>query len=173
MDSSIASSSLLSFSDSPGLPFNINDKKARLSNILAVEETLTKTFDSVEIIVDASAHREAYIHIGFYDKSNLGIYRNFSRDITGKLGITHSVLYDEDVDEDIHKIVNDFITSNRNDNTKKIYTFDSDFEKFLQIKKVSRNDLKPLNVLKRLKDSEISSDKLAELRNTFDELCLF
>lgn len=99
-------------------------------------------------------------------KFNLHRYMN----LFGKLGITHSVLYDKD-DEDIHKIVNDFITSNKNDYTKKIHTFDSDFEKFLQIKEVSRNDLKPLNVLKKLKDSEISSAKLKELRNLFDQLC--
>lgn len=100
-------------------------------------------------------------------KFNLHRYMN----LFGKLGITHSVLYDRDDDEDIQKIVNDFIMSKKNDYTKKICTFDSDFEKFLEIEKVFRKDLKPLNVLKKLKDSEISTEKIAELRNMFDELC--
>ena len=100
-------------------------------------------------------------------KFNLHRYMN----LFGKLGITHSVLYDRDDDEDIQKIVNDFIISKKNNYTRKIRTFDSDFEKFLEIEKVSRKDLKPLNVLKNLKDSEISTKKIEELRNMFDELC--
>ena len=115
-----------------------------------------------------SEYIERHIYIlDAMGKFNLHRYMN----LFGKLGITHSVLYDRDDDEDIQKIVNDFIMSKKNDYTKKICTFDSDFEKFLEIEKVSRKDLKPLNVLKKLKDSEISTEKIAELRNMFDELC--
>lgn len=112
--------------------------------------------------------RHVYI-LDSMGKFNLHRYMN----LFGKLGITHSVLYDRDDDEDIQKIVNDFVMSKKNNYTRKICTFDSDFEKFLEIEKVSRKDLKPLNVLKKLKDSEISKEKIAELRNIFDELCKF
>ena len=100
-------------------------------------------------------------------KFNLHRYMN----LFGKLGITHSVLYDRDDDEGVHKVVNDFIESKKNSYTRAIRTFDSDFEKFLGIVQVSRHDLKPLNVLTKLKGSKISQEKLTELRNMFDELC--
>ena len=88
-----------------------------------------------------------------------------------KLGITHSVLFDKDNDHDIHKIVNDFILSKKNKYTKNILTFDSDFEKFLEIDAAYRKDLKPLNVLKNLKDSKVSTKKIEELCHMFDKLC--
>lgn len=44
--------------DGLNVAYSKNDKKARLSNILAVEKTLKKTFDTVEIIVDASARHQ-------------------------------------------------------------------------------------------------------------------
>lgn len=44
--------------DGLNVAYSKNDKRARLSNILAVEKTLKKTFDSVEIIVDASARHK-------------------------------------------------------------------------------------------------------------------
>ena len=100
-------------------------------------------------------------------KFNLHRYMN----LFGKLGITHAVLYDRDDNKSYHEIVNEFISSNRNEYTRAICTFDSDFEKFLGIEKVDRKDLKPLNVLTKLKDSKISEQKLTELRNMFEELC--
>jgi predicted ATP-dependent endonuclease of OLD family len=100
-------------------------------------------------------------------KFNLHRYMN----LFGKLGITHSVLYDRDDDEDIHKIVNNFIMSKKNNYTKTIRTFDSDFEKFLGIEQVSRKDLKPLNVLTKLKGSAISEEKFTELVDILNELC--
>ncbi len=100
-------------------------------------------------------------------KFNLHRYIN----LFGKLGITHSVLYDRDDDNSIHEIVNKFISSNTNEYTRAICTFDSDFEKFLGIEEVSRKDLKPLNVLTMLKDSKITEQKLTELRNVFEKLC--
>ena len=100
-------------------------------------------------------------------KFNLHRYIN----LFGKLGITHSVLYDRDDDKSIHEIVNKFISSNKNEYTRAICTFDSDFEKFLGIEEVNRKDLKPLNVLTMLKDSKITEQKLTELRNVFEKLC--
>ena len=91
----------------------------------------------------------------------------------GKLGITHSVLYDSDNNKDIQGIVNDFLNSMKNGYTKEICTFDSDFEQFLGIEPLSRKDLKPLNVLKNLKNSEISNEKMEELKEMFNKLCKF
>ena len=125
-----------------------------------------------EYLLNSSLSDYVERHIYILDsmgKFNLHRYMN----LFGKLGITHSVLYDRDDDNDIQKIVNDFITSTKNNYTRKICTFDSDFEKFLEIEKVSRKDLKPLNVLKKLKDSEVSPKKIKELRYMFDELCKF
>ncbi len=102
-------------------------------------------------------------------KFNIHRYMN----LFGKLGITHSVLYDSDKDKDIQKIVNDFIESKRNKYTGNICTFSSDFEDFLGIDKAPRKDLKPLHVLMKLKNSQISKEKIAELREMFDELCKF
>ena len=100
-------------------------------------------------------------------KFNLHRYIN----LFGKLGITHSVLYDRDDDKGIHEVVHKFISSNKNEYTRAICTFDSDFEKFLGIEEVKRKDLKPLNVLTMLKDSKITKQKLTELRNVFEKLC--
>jgi len=113
-----------------------------------------------------------YIEKHIYVLDSMGkfnIHRYMS--LFGKLGITHSVLYDGDSDKDIQKIVNGLIMSKKNKYTRRIWTFDSDFEDFLGIEKPPRKDLKPLNVLKKLKDSQISNEKIAELRNMFDELC--
>ena len=100
-------------------------------------------------------------------KFNVHRYMN----LFGKLGITHSVLYDRDNDKDIHEIINNFIKSNKNEYTKAINTFDSDLEKFLGIAVVNRKDLKPLNVLENIKNGKISEEKLTKLRNMFEELC--
>ena len=100
-------------------------------------------------------------------KFNILRYMN----LFGKLGITHSVLYDRDKDKDIQKIVNDFIVCKKNRYTKKICTFESDFGEFLKIEKAPRKDLKLLNVLKKLKNSEISREKIEELHKMFEELC--
>lgn len=104
-------------------------------------------------------------------KFNIHRYMN----LFGKLGITHSILYDRDNDKDIQQIVNNFIMSKKNKYTRSIRTFNSDFEDFLGIETVpnSRKDLKPLNVLMKLKDGQISKEKIEELHNMFDELCKF
>ncbi|WP_148263760.1 hypothetical protein [Acetivibrio clariflavus] len=56
---------------------------------------------------------------------------------------------DSDKDKYIDGINNDFITSNKNEFTKSIFSFEDDIKGFLGIKTPSsnRNDLKPLNIL--------------------------
>ncbi len=114
-----------------------------------------------------------YIEKQIYVLDSMGKY-NIHRymNLFGKLGITHSILYDRDGDKGIQQVINNFIMSKKNKYTRSICTFDSDFEDFLGIEKVSnRKDLKPLNVLMKLKDSQVSEEKIEELHNMFDELC--
>lgn len=110
-------------------------------------------------------------HIYFLDsigKFNIHRYMN----LFGKLGISHSVIMDSDKDKDIHDIINDFITSNKNEFTKSIFSFEDDIEGFLGIKKPpsNRNDLKPLNILYQYKTEGISPKKIIELRKLLDQL---
>ncbi len=104
-------------------------------------------------------------------KFNIHRYMN----LFGKLGVTHSVLYDKDNDKEIQDIINDYLEHNKNSYTRKIYSFDKDFETFLGIdkksQKIERRDLKPLNVLMKLKNNEIPEEKLQELRKIFVQLC--
>jgi predicted ATP-dependent endonuclease of OLD family len=103
-------------------------------------------------------------------KYNIHRYMN----LFGKLGISHSVLYDKDSDKEIQEIVNKFIESNKNECTKKIHTFDKDFEDYLGISKDGvRPNLKPLNVLTNYKNSKISEDKLNKLHKLIEELSRF
>ena len=86
------------------------------------------------------------------------------------LGIEHSVLFDSDQDEGIHKIVNSFIEGRRTEFTRAIRSFDDDFEGFLGIAKPDRKDLKPLNIMVRYQKNEISNEKLDELRTMLEEM---
>lgn len=100
-------------------------------------------------------------------KFNIHRYMN----LFGNLGITHSVLFDRDSDTDIQQIVNKFLESNKNEYTKVIKTFHKDLEDFLEIKEAPRKDLKPLNVLTKLKNGEIKEEKIDKLKNLFKCLC--
>lgn len=125
-----------------------------------------------EYLINSSLDDYVEKHVYILDsmgKFNIHRYMN----LFGKLGITHSVLYDSDNNKDIQGIVNDFLNSMKNGYTKEICTFDSDFEQFLGIEPLSRKDLKPLNVLKNLKNSEISNEKMEELKEMFNKLCKF
>ena len=100
-------------------------------------------------------------------KFNIHRYMN----LFGKLGISHSVLYDKDSNTDIHKIVNNFLQSTKNKNTKAICYFNSDIEGFLKVNKPERDDLKPLKILLNIKNSKISKERISDLRKFFDKLC--
>jgi len=82
------------------------------------------------------------------------------------LGIEHSILFDEDNNVGIHGIVNSFLHDCKNEFTKRIYCLDKDFEHFLNIKKPkNRRVSKPLNVMMKYEQGEISSEKLLELKD--------
>jgi len=84
--------------------------------------------------------------------------------ILTKLGIRHSILMDKDSDEGVNQIINTFIQDSKSELTGKIHSFENDFEEFLGIEKPQRNDLKPLNIIVRHQNNEISEDKLEELK---------
>ena len=86
------------------------------------------------------------------------------------LGIEHSVLFDSDQDAGIHEIINSFIQDQKTDFTKNIHAFEEDFEEFLGIEKPERRDLKPLNVMVKYRNQEISSDKLTELKAILEKM---
>lgn len=86
------------------------------------------------------------------------------------LGIEHSVLFDSDQDAGIQEIINSFIQDQKTDFTKNIHAFEKDFEEFLGIKKPKRGDLKPLNIMVKYQNQEISSDKLTELKAILEKM---
>lgn len=88
----------------------------------------------------------------------------------GKLGITHSVLMDSDNDKDVHKYINNFIEDNKNEFTWHINSFDTDLEAFLGIDKPDRADLKPLNIMMKHKQGNITVAKIAELKEIINQL---
>ena len=96
-------------------------------------------------------------------KFNIHRYMN----LLGCLGIEHSIIMDRDQDSDIQRRVNEFIDTKRNSFTKEIHLFDLDFENFLGIPKPpnQRNDLKPMNVMKRYHNNEINESRLDELKS--------
>lgn len=86
------------------------------------------------------------------------------------LGIRHSVLFDSDGDSSIHSYLNDFIERNRNEYTVAIDSFEKDLEGFLDVTLPVRKDLKPLSIIKKYTNNEISVKKLKELRSKIEAL---
>ena len=101
-------------------------------------------------------------------KYNIHRYMN----LFGRLGMSHSALYDSDVDKGIHELINDFLNSQKNSYTKQVYAFDDDFESFLGITSVpqNRHDLKPVNVIWSYSSGKITDVKITELRVIIDSL---
>ena len=100
-------------------------------------------------------------------KYNIHRYMNLFE----KLGISHSVLYDKDSNKEFQDFVNDFINRNKNIYTKTIDTFPEDIEGFLGINSPARKDQKPLNLLIKLKNNEIDTEKINKLMNKLEKLC--
>ena len=94
-------------------------------------------------------------------KFNIHRYISF----LSKLGIEHSIFADKDNDDNIHAIINDYITSKRTAFTKNIHFFENDIEDFLEIAKPSRKDLKPINIIKKQMSGEITTAKITALKN--------
>jgi len=93
-------------------------------------------------------------------KYNIHRYMNLFK----LLGIEHSIFMDKDKDEEIHDEINTFIENKKNEFTKGVYCFNPDFEGFLCIEHPKENWQKPLNVMYKYDDGNITEDKIEKLR---------
>ncbi|MBW2309947.1 MAG: AAA family ATPase [Deltaproteobacteria bacterium] len=91
--------------------------------------------------------------------------------LLGKLGITHSIIFDEDENRSYHQVINDFLNDNKNKYTVKAHSFKTDLETFLGIDEPERPDLKPLNVILQYSGGKISQEKINELERILEDLC--
>lgn len=98
-------------------------------------------------------------------KFNIHRYMN----LFDKLGISHSILFDKD-DDQIHEIVNDFLSANKNSHTRAFHSFDKNLETFLNIPISNRSDKKPLNVMWHYIKGKIATEKVDELKSVFIKL---
>lgn len=134
-------------------------------NILICEGASEKTFIDFLINTKWTDLKEKHV----YCLDALGKY-NIHRYISllSRFGLSFSVLMDSDEDKKQHKYFNQFIK----DKAKNVYGFKRDLETFLEIKPCppSRNDLKPLNVLKSYDDGLIPELKINELRIIINNL---
>jgi predicted ATP-dependent endonuclease of OLD family len=87
-----------------------------------------------------------------------------------ELGIAHSVLLDRDEDIRIQPFLNEFVQSQKNDLTKRIYFFEKDIETFLGIPPPERPDRKPLNVMWHYVKGKIPNGKMEELHTIVRDL---
>jgi putative ATP-dependent endonuclease of OLD family len=79
-------------------------------------------------------------------------------------GISHSVIMDRDKDQDIHKIVNDFIDQHRTSYTHAIFAFPFNIETFIGVDAPLRDDLKAVHLVSCLRQNRIPPEKIDELR---------
>ena len=111
------------------------------------------------------------MHLYFLDalgKYNIHRYMN----LFDKLGIPHSVIFDKDRDSGIHKLINDFLKSKRNNNTRGFYCFENEIEDFVGIKKMNSSHLKPINMMWNFKNGLISEEKIVELKRIIEGLII-
>lgn len=113
------------------------------------------------------SERKLYV-LDSMGKYNIHRYMNLFKE----LGITHSILADKDKNDNIHKIINQFILDNRNPFTKGIYFFKNNIEAFLEINPPPKNrrDKKPLNIMWNYFKNKISDEKLNELNKIIRDL---
>jgi len=136
-------------------------------HVVICEGATEKIF--IDYLIDTAWKEFKEKHIYVLDslgKFNIHRYMN----LFGMFGIEHSVLMDKDNDQDIHKEINDFIESNKNEYTKTIECFDKDIETFLGIEAPSRRDQKSLNVIYKYNQSEIEQEKISELKSMLEKL---
>lgn len=95
-------------------------------------------------------------------KSNIHRYMNLFKE----LGIRHSVLFDEDSNGSIFRLLNDFIRQQKNEYTIKIDSFKDDIESFFGVEPLPRNKKykKPLYLLWKYRNNEIYEGKIREFK---------
>jgi len=129
--------------------------------VLICEGATEKTFIDYLLKNEWDDLREKKIYVlDAMGKFNIHRYMNLFK----ALGIYHSVLADRDENKNVHEIINEFIESNQNEYTKKIYFFNKNIEDFLGIQTPSRKDKKPLNVMWHYKNDRIETSKIDQLK---------
>jgi len=137
--------------------------------VLICEGATEKTFIDYMIKNEWIDLREKKIYVlDAMGKFNIHRYMNLFKE----LGIYHSILADEDENNHVHEIINQFIKNNKNNYTKGIYFFHRDIEDFLGISHPppNRRDKRPLNVMWHYKNGKITKDKLDKLKNIIVQL---
>lgn len=88
-------------------------------------------------------------------------------------GIPHGVLLDGDDNKNEHEAINQLIHSLCGEHRIGIHQFDKDLEAFLGTAKphASRDDKKPIEILKALSGQDVDPVKLLELRSIFAAVC--
>jgi len=100
-------------------------------------------------------------------KYNIHRYMN----LFGSLGISHSVLYDADSNQDIQALVNEFLESQKNDYTKVIDSFEKDLEDFLGIPHGDvRPYKKPLHLMWKYTNGDIVDEKIVAFKSKIEQL---
>ncbi len=135
--------------------------------VLICEGATEKTFIDYLLKNEWDDLREKKIYVlDAMGKFNIHRYMNLFK----ALGIYHSVLADRDENKNVHEIINEFIESNQNEYTKKIYFFNKNIEDFLGIQTPSRKDKKPLNVMWHYKNDRIETSKIDQLKKIVEGL---
>ena len=137
--------------------------------VLICEGATEKTFIDYLLKNEWDDLREKKIYVlDAMGKFNIHRYMNLFK----ALGIYHSVLADRDENNNVHKIINEFIESNQNEYTKKIYFFNKNIEDFLgiPIPPPSRRDKRPLNVMWHYKNNKIEKTKINQLKDIIEGL---
>ena len=102
-------------------------------------------------------------------KYNIHKYMNLFE----RLGISHSVIADDDCDTEKEVYINDFILSKKNKFTYKIDFFEKNIEKFLEIELLNTKDYKkPLNMMWHYKTGKIKQEKIDLLKGKISNILL-
>jgi len=101
-------------------------------------------------------------------KPNIHRYMNLFKE----LGIYHSVLFDEDSNNSVFALLNDFIRQQKNEYTIKIDSFKDNIESFFGVDPLPRNKKykKPLYLLWKYRNNEIDEDKLRDFKEKIFDL---
>ena len=137
--------------------------------VLICEGATEKTFIDYLLKNEWNDLREKKIYVlDAMGKFNIHRYMNLFK----SLGIYHSVLADRDENNNVHEIINQFIESNQNEYTKKIYFFNKNIEDFLgiPIPPPDRRDKRPLNVMWHYKNNKIEKTKINQLKGIIEGL---
>lgn len=164
------------------------DEEVRMSDeaikyFLWLDSERSSLFFARHILLCEGASEKTYLdYLADSDWKFLREHRIYILDCVGKfnihrfihllteLGIPHSVLFDGDNDRKgriDHQMWNQLINDARTPITTGIHQFQSDLEDFLEIDKpeITRNDLKPINVIKKHVSGEITEQKQQALKD--------